>query len=144
MTSDPSILASEKAEPLVDVTIGGHTMRELAPGRIEVVLDGPITGPHAREIAATARSVLVRSGTLEVLADVKRMGKDEGGEARKVFKEELSGTDVSAVAIVGLSAPLRLVIRAVFTAVNLVKRDKIHVGLHKTRQDAARWLDARG
>ena len=120
--------------------LGPHSAEEERPGRMLIALRGNVEEHQARAIKAISNELVGGNAKLQVLADLRSMGKVTNS-ARKAFTDGLGERPGGKVAVVGLNVIIRGLCKTAIRAVNLIKRDKIKIDFFKRIDDGHRWLD---
>ncbi|WP_437587235.1 STAS/SEC14 domain-containing protein [Sorangium sp. So ce1000] len=114
-------------------------LREDPEGILCFAIEGDISDPMARSIAAVFRRVSDSGRELFVLSDARRVGTLTAG-ARSALAEELRGLRFSGVAVFGASFSLRVVITLASRSVQFFTGEAYPLAFFDTEDDARAWL----
>ncbi|XXX78207.1 STAS/SEC14 domain-containing protein [Sorangium sp. So ce134] len=114
-------------------------LREEPDGILRVALRGDLTEDRARAVIGALRRMAEGGRDVLVLADARHMGSIPAS-ARKVSAEEMRTARIDAVAIIGASFSMRVVLTLVAKGVHLLTGQLYPQQLFDTEEEARAWL----
>ncbi|XXX78205.1 STAS/SEC14 domain-containing protein [Sorangium sp. So ce134] len=117
-------------------------LREEPDGILRVALHGDLTEDRARAAVGAVRRMAESGRDVLVLADVRHMGSVPAS-ARKVSAEEMRTARVDAVAILGASFSVRVVLTLLTKGVHILTGQLYPQQFFDTEGEARAWLLAR-
>ncbi|WP_437744184.1 STAS/SEC14 domain-containing protein [Sorangium sp. So ce302] len=117
-------------------------VRDEPDGIVRVAIHGEVTEDRARAVLGVIRRVAESGCDVLVLADVRHMGP-VSAPVRKAVTEEMRGARVDAVAIIGASFSLRVVMTLLAKGVQMLTGRHYPQQFFDTEGEAHTWLLAR-
>ena len=116
-----------------------HSVDEISPACLQVTLRGRVEVKHVRALQDIATAACADGTAITIIADLRTMGKVPSA-SRRAFRDGLGKRRVRAIAVVGLSAPVRTLATLVFKAVNAIRPRPVQVAFFADLEASRRWL----
>ncbi|WP_437327514.1 STAS/SEC14 domain-containing protein [Sorangium sp. So ce381] len=117
-------------------------VRDHPDGIVRVAVHGEVTEDRVRAILGAIRRVAESGRDVLVLADARHMGP-VSAPARKAVTEEMRGARVDAVALIGASFSMRVVVTLLAKGVQMLTGRHYPQQFFDTEGEAHTWLLAR-
>ena len=126
-----------------EVYVGTHMFRWEPPDTCYIRYNGNLDGPTMGAMAEQSRMYTVGKPVVFLLVDMARAGKISA-EARQRSAQGGKELNLRGIAVIGASAPLRLIAGLVSRAVDLINRNTDNpTRFFESESEARAWIAAR-